>query len=815
MPYQNIREEELKNKIASDYFGEFDTTKIVGNIDFCVTHITQPFTQSLLETEDQVESEQIQSLLWAEAKKGKSDILKSIVQLILTIGKARTFDKLLPPAFLGGFDAQNIAFVPYHNISGIFIQNDFNWNVTPSNHETKEFKLVLDTVKSTIESNSLMFAYATDDKEIREFIKTNFVTGNTELSKVSINKNNFLTIYNKWLTAVKPNIVAPWELAKKSGIIDADFYLADLLSDTNQTLKESLYVLLKDNHYEFDKKLDETGFFNLKSASFNDNQKAHQQFWNKYQRPPREEYWDYITERRDLLVPQDVRERKGSFFTPSVWVEKSQEYLMAVLGDNWQDDYYIWDCAAGTGNLLAGLTNKYNIYASTLDQADVDVMKDRIQNGTNLLASHCFKFDFLNDEFTKLPQGLQDIINSPEKRKKLVIYINPPYAEVSSVGLKGKAGVNKSKIHDKYTEQLGGAGRELFTQFLARIYFEINGCVIGEFSTLKVLQGSAFSLFRYFFQAKLEKCFIIPANTFDNVKGQFPIGFKIWNTAKEEKFEQITSSSYNSKNVFIGEKVFYVTKKSQFINRWISSSKASNNYIGFLAGTNGNDFQQSNIVYILNKKEQMANPRGIWINKNNLVKTSVYFSVRKCIRATWLNDRDQFLFPNDDWKTDREFQNNCLAYTLFHNQNNIKSKNGINNWIPFREVEVNAQEKFESHFMTDFMSGKLKTDDAEECLDGLKNQKINLTKLEFSPSAQAVFEAGRELYAYYHSQENINVNASLYEIKEYFQGRSNIGRMNGKSDDETYTDLTQKLQTNLDILERQIQPKVYKYGFLK
>ena len=35
MRYQNIREEELKNKVGNDFFAAFDTTKIVGNIDFC------------------------------------------------------------------------------------------------------------------------------------------------------------------------------------------------------------------------------------------------------------------------------------------------------------------------------------------------------------------------------------------------------------------------------------------------------------------------------------------------------------------------------------------------------------------------------------------------------------------------------------------------------------------------------------------------------------------------------------------------------------------------------------------------------------
>lgn len=85
---------------------------------------------------------------------------------------------------------------------------------------------------------------------------------------------------------------------------------------------------------------------------------------------------------------------KVLIFTPQCWVELSQQYIAAELGEDWQDEYYIWDCAAGTGNLLAGLTNKYNIWASTLDKADVDVMRDRIRNGANLLESHVFNSIF-------------------------------------------------------------------------------------------------------------------------------------------------------------------------------------------------------------------------------------------------------------------------------------------------------------------------------------------------------------------------------------------------------------------------------------
>ena len=34
--YGNIQEEELKNKVAHDYFADYDCTQIIGKIDFCI-----------------------------------------------------------------------------------------------------------------------------------------------------------------------------------------------------------------------------------------------------------------------------------------------------------------------------------------------------------------------------------------------------------------------------------------------------------------------------------------------------------------------------------------------------------------------------------------------------------------------------------------------------------------------------------------------------------------------------------------------------------------------------------------------------------
>lgn len=532
----NLREEELKNHIARDLFARYDCTPIIGNIDFAVARKLPEGQRPLVGTE---------YYLWAEAKKGNvPDIYIPLVQLILTIGRARTFDREIPPKYLGAFDAFKMAFVPYEKLSDVFGLNDFNWNVTPSNHESNEFKILYSRVRESLEENLLFFDYAAQSRELDLFIRTNFQSASGETFKLQITKTNFLHIFNKWEKGVLPSIDINWTLARKGGLLPADFYLADLLSDGNRTLIQKLYVLLESDVYKFDRKRTELGALNESSVSFNDKQKAHKTFWNCYCRPPKEELWDYMIARRDLLVPQDVREIKGAFYTPSRWVELSQQYIADLLGEDWQEHYYVWDCCAGTGNLLAGLANKYNIYASTLDKPDVDVMHERIRTmdaearrggiptsnpeemeeygGANLLESHVFQFDFLNDGFyldetpeketgvpkgCKLPKSLWEILRDPEKRKKLVLYINPPYKETGNARQRCGTGKNQSgvananAVYRRYRELIGNASNELFAQFFIRIYKELDGCILGEFSTLKILQGSNFAKFRKVFRA--------------------------------------------------------------------------------------------------------------------------------------------------------------------------------------------------------------------------------------------------------------------------------------------------------------------------
>ena len=247
MKYKNIREEELKNKVGADWFSHFDTTEILGNIDFTVF----PKQDSIFGRTP---------LLWAEAKTGDFDIATMFVQLILTIGKARTFDKTLPPAFLGAFDFKKMAFVPYISVQDIFYMNDFNWNVTPSNHETKEFKLIKERIENTLKANTYVFDYQKDEKDLKTFIANNIAKA-TEASKIKIDKNNFIPIYLRWLEIIKPTIDVNWDDLKKANILDSDFYLADLFIDDKDTqkidddlsIKDNLFVVFQNQGYKIAK----------------------------------------------------------------------------------------------------------------------------------------------------------------------------------------------------------------------------------------------------------------------------------------------------------------------------------------------------------------------------------------------------------------------------------------------------------------------------------------------------------------------------------------------------------------------------------
>lgn len=57
----------------------------------------------------------------------------------------------------------------------------------------------------------------------------------------------------------------------------------------------------------------------------------------------------------------------------------------------------------------------------------------------------------------------------------------------------------------------------------------------------------------------------------------------------------------------------------------------------------------------------------------------------------------------------------------------------------------------------------------------------------------------------------------MYDIKEFFQGRNEKGKMNSlqKAEDEYYKTLIADLNVALNNLAKKLEKKIYEYGFLK
>lgn len=817
---RKIREEEIKNILREDYFKEYDATPILGNVDFAVA----------LPRSDEGELFERKFFMWAESKRGtKEDIYASFIQLILTIGKEKTHEKYLPPNYLGAFDKEKIAFIEFHHIIDVLYQTDLNWNVTPSDHDTKEFKALYQKLHGTLAKNIAQFHVVKEEKALRQFIRKNFLLGKKS-SRLNITKNNYIFVFQRWVEEVKPSIAVDWNDIPNTRVVD--FFFADLISADDYTrpgfdlavvLRGDIYQLLEEFRIKTGKRL-------FSEASFNDNKEAYNRFWNKYERPPRKEYIDIMLERRERLIPMDLRRYTGAFFTPPEWVQKSQEYISAELGENWQEEYYVWDCCAGSGNLLYGLEKPYRIWASTLDDGEVQVMRTRInEKSLNLLNKQVFKFDFLNDSFDQLPDSLLDIINNEEKRKHLLIYINPPMGEAATSTTKAGTGKNKGKIarenaiYEKYGKMMGGAANEIYALFLMRIYKELPGCKIGYFNTLKEMSAPNFAKFRYIFQVKYGKMFIVPAYTFDNVTGNFAIGFSLCDTAEHKLFKEISADTFDENENALSCKQLFAPPPKRLLMDWLKTHHdKTHNRIAWLRML-GSDVQNNDGVFITSRpsKSDIEQRKTCNITAYNLIPLCIYFSIRRCIADWWLIHRDQYLFPIDGWQNDEQFQTDCLIYTIFHENNRIQCRDGKNYWIPFSDEEMKAQESIQDNFMSDYIKGtKRPTALPEEgfLFQTAASKSACGTSLKFSPEATAVRESALKLWQYYHEQDGAMAEASYYDIRAHFQGfkitAKGEEKMNATSSDIKYNSLLADLKNKMRDLEKQIEKNVYEYGFL-
>jgi len=223
----------------------------------------------------------------------------------------------------------------------------------------------------------------------------------------------------------------------------------------------------------------------------------------------------------DRLVEDSTRRKQGEFFTPTIWVDKAHEYIASVYGENWKEEYVVWDPAWGTGNL----TRDYKfaeLYVSTLNQSDIDTAN---QMGYNPEATK-FQYDFLNDDYEKLPEGLRNAI---EEGRQIIVLMNPPYGTSSTSFGNHKKGTSKTIVNQIMLDNgIGRSSQQLYAQFLYKLK-EYGIKNISVFSKPNFFTSSGFIKFRELVWSdfKLMSGFIMDASEFADVK-QWPLTFTVW-----------------------------------------------------------------------------------------------------------------------------------------------------------------------------------------------------------------------------------------------------------------------------------------------
>ena len=760
--------------------------------------------------------------IWFEAKEAATSPVLMFAQLLFYVRDARKQGEHIPP-FLAVIDREKAAIMETAKALPILADKAIKWPKSASAVD----RGVAAQVAPYIETHFVVYKIDSHEKEFVAAVKHALQAG--QLVRTPITPDNLRQVFDKWVTMVGQEL---------EGVAETDYallFFADIMHDGTKAAIANLPARLL---HEGDRPL-----FLLDGTTYElSSEKGYRNFWAIYHRPPDEEHRAYLLERRDSLLPLDERSFKGAYYTPLHIVDKAYDQLAQLLGKNWQQKYIVWDMCCGVGNLEVKHSNHRNIYMSTLDQADIDVMRA----SRTCVAATKFQYDYLNDDVddfgqidytrsNKVPLELRQAIADAKAKKKgakkILVLINPPYAEAMNVdnttaangqNAEMKQGVASTRIGASM-DGMGYAARELFVQFLIRILRELPGATVAMFSKIKYVNSPNFAKFREKWTAKYLGGFVVHSQAFDGLKGNFPIGFLVWDTAKKVPAPSIHTTALDKTGLTLGYKTFYRKETQPLLSAWIVRPRSNQqdalplkNAITPTTSTKdvrgdkwadgaigsmicfGNDLQHASTGTAL-LSSGYGNAGAFFITPDNLWQAAVVFAVRRLIRPTWLNDRDQFLQPTCELPA--AFKTDCLVWMLFNGSNLSAGADGlvwngkpwslVNHFIPFTEEEVAASGRFQSDFMAAY-----------------------LKKLKPSKEARQVLDEGRKLWTTYHAtrfekkiRDTFKLNrpdAGWYQIRKALEANS-----------DTHPIDFDPFKTAYDTLSQKLRPHGYEYGFLR
>lgn len=606
-----------------------------------------------------------------------------LIQSIFYLKKMTDRGNPLPKVVFVG-DINECFCVPSSDLTKYFSEN-VDWSLAPS---------------AACKKNPDMVVKIADDEDIRPFVYNvgenfDFQMVVEKMKKISQGKPYAIPI-------TKKNIVEIFRRFENDVVTDKTYTTAMVWDDLEEKRMSQLVDLFfacltcPDDVYLHPKRRNEVV---VRDKRVRVNSANYRAFFSEF----RQEYTpielDQLTANKDRILEDVHRRRTGAFFTPDLWVDEAHKMIADSLGEDWKDEYVVWDCCCGTANLTRNYKFK-ELYISTIEQSDINTINDCKYNPEATI----FRYDFLSSMgLENLPEKLKEAFRSG---KKILFLINPPYGKSAGIGMVEKD-VSKTFISGKMkNNKMGKCSEQLYAQFLYKISSfasSYNNVCLSIFAPPLFMIGNSFTKIREHLYANFNfrSGMLLEACHFADVSKamKWGISFTVWSSGNTQN-DKLTFTVKQVGSEFtiegVGEKTVFPPKTSA--QKWCKKDKPtdriphvtlksainlatkkltcdydkmSKHAVGFFHNNCNSVYYNTSFVGIYSAPRDTSN--GFPFTSANFRKVVALFTARKSIKPNWINCKDEYLIPDFNHPDYEQWNNDCIVYSLFNNSSQQSS----------------------------------------------------------------------------------------------------------------------------------------------
>ena len=613
-----------------------------------------------------------------EDMKQKSAIAKVLVQVVFYLKRFEDAGMELPNVVMVG--DINECFVMHSNDLLKYLDWNVNWKIAPSEAYKKCPEMVLGIV---------------EDESINPYVF--WIDESFDFKDVIEKIHSLCENVKRYVRITEHNIASIFEYFRDRVLIKKDALTA------NELVTVFIGLITNDDSYCLHPRKKNTlitpnGNIPVNSASF-------ASFFDQYAREYTPQERMNFTAIADRLLEDTTRRRQGAFFTPTKFVDFAHHMIEKELGENWRDEYVVYDCCCGSLNLTRDYRFK-ELYCSTLDKGELELGSRYNPEATK------WQMDFLNDGDECFDKGL---IKAFEQNKPIVFFINPPYGRNGGDGK--LSGTSESVCFTEIRKQMNALkmnADNIQHQFMYRITkivqkYHLTNAYFALFSKPVWMTGQRQrNLLNYFASVfSLEDAYLFQASHFADVSGAWGISLTLWKSSLHTETPHLTEYNFKLIDVLddgnvdvIGNHTLYNTQGKITGSDWVgeclkkvktydypnlssgivvservTKGKWCDNAFGYMFNHCNSVYKNAQEVLLLSSA--FSSGMGVQLVKENFTRCTALFTARKLIENTWINHADEYLAPNEGHTDYKRFEADSIVYSLFENKSNQTSMRQI------------------------------------------------------------------------------------------------------------------------------------------